>query len=140
MSEYKLVCGLNGASVFARGGGGGGHQKGKMMIDLIERLRNPTWADCTHDGIMEEAADEIERLQALTKWQPIETAPKDGTEILAYNRYGRMIVAWDDHDKWWVVRAEGEDVYGVDGWLIINVERIDGWKPLPEPPTEKADE
>lgn len=33
------------------------------MSDLVKRLRSPRIGDCTHDGVMEEAADEIERLR-----------------------------------------------------------------------------
>ena len=55
------------------------------MTDLIERLRIIAGDINNHDNYIEgfeidEAADEIERLRALTEWQPIETAPKEPLE------------------------------------------------------------
>ena len=35
------------------------------------------------------------------QWKPIETAPKDGTEIIVYDRHGNFVpwVYWDDEDE-----------------------------------------
>lgn len=60
-------------------------------------------------------------------WQPIETAPKDGTEILGIQYHGRFsdpgIVRWDDSDQeWWDMDA---DQYGFPTH----------WQPLPAPPS-----
>lgn len=70
-------------------------------------------------------------------WQPIETAPKDGTRVLVANSHG----AW---------MAEYSPVYGsgyrrATPWfsVMLNHEHIHGfarsgppthWMPLPEPP------
>lgn len=65
-------------------------------------------------------------------WMPIETAPKDGTEILGFGaasyrgkRYapGRHI-AWFDLGKWWGRDPDTEA--GLD--LMM-------WRPLPSPPS-----
>jgi len=66
-------------------------------------------------------------------WQPIETAPKDGTEILAYyGQEGRgqiLILAWDEN--WW---GPG------NGDWVLNGEKDYAtpthWMPLPAPPIE----
>lgn len=64
-------------------------------------------------------------------WQPIETAPKDGTKILGY----------DDGDILVMVFETDQD--GAGGWYIELSERAytdvpewtpTHWMPLPEPP------
>lgn len=53
-------------------------------------------------------------------WQPIETAPKDGTEILAFHRDGQSVAFWD-----------------LNMWMEANGEyRVTPthWQPLPAPP------
>lgn len=58
------------------------------------------------------------------QWQPIETAPADGTEFLAFSD-GSYDVAWCGRDK--------ED--GSPNWFNGDVSvRPTHWMPLPEPP------
>lgn len=64
-------------------------------------------------------AEKAERMN----WQPIETAPKDGTNVLLYREAGNMfIVGYFDHAHGWV-----------DGECIASVARPDYWCKL-EPP------
>jgi hypothetical protein len=113
------------------------------MSELIERLREE-WLQkatssftCQECGIQANFIDEIEnaldakdkRIEALEAggWQPIETAPKDGTEILGIQYHGRFsdpgIVRWDDSDQeWWDMDA---DQYGFPTH----------WQPLPATPS-----
>lgn len=61
------------------------------------------------------------------KWQPIETAPKDGTNILVYSEsIGRMI-AWYKFNN-----------YPFGDWVNLRFDIISPthWMPLPEPPKE----
>jgi hypothetical protein len=71
--------------------------------------------------------EEVERLRLATTWRPIETAPKDGTRIIASNEAGDVdAVHWVD-DVWWT------------GWVIYqhrgDVEELIPapvrWKPMP---------
>ena len=61
----------------------------------------------------------------MTEWQPIETAPKDGTEMLAFwNRSNVYGIASFDDGRW--ADETGE------------VSAPTHWMPLPEPPAEGA--
>ena len=59
----------------------------------------------------------------MTNWLPIDTAPKDGTEILASDYYTIEIVSWSVQQVWygWFDR-EGRIMF--PSW----------WRPLPEHP------
>lgn len=84
-----------------------------------------------------------------TEWKPIETAPKDGTKVLA-SRHDYLwpeVVYWQEYDA--ETREEtGEDGYwAFAGELLANVaDPFDAdtlpthWQPLPEPPQPKDTE
>ncbi len=84
------------------------------------------------------AADEIERLHALTEWRPIETAPRDGTPMLLF-----------------LATPSRQDVAGGSLWLSVVIGDLQGpenhvispfgdhvgithWMPLPAPPEEEG--
>lgn len=58
------------------------------------------------------------------EWQPIYTAPKDGTRILVHGNYGFAIANWagDNYPHWVDCDGRMED------------EACTHWMPLPEPP------
>lgn len=73
------------------------------------------------------------------EWQPIETAPKDGTRILLVTTYGAVIIGR------WSEEASGENCQNFPGWQIVDcddcfysrAERTASyWMPLPAPPTD----
>lgn len=65
-------------------------------------------------------------------WQPIETAPKDGTAILVSE--GRFIhcVEWNDEYEWWAVDDNKLGPFRLRGTAPTH------WMPLPPPPIEQA--
>ncbi len=72
-------------------------------------------------------------------WQPIETAPRDGTEILAWGSLSReqhlAIVVWQkltSLDGWWWVCQDAEN-YGWSNYKPTH------WQTLPDPPKERRD-
>lgn len=79
--------------------------------------------DKLHEVIKEKQA-RIDELEAQTQWLPIETAPKDGTRILAatfHNYY--VVVFWDpDLEEW------KDDVEEIDRYPKC-------WQPI-KPPRE----
>lgn len=73
---------------------------------------------------------EVGRLREMTEWQPIETAPKDGSKILAWFADGDYsIIYWGAYDGSWVQSLPGlgsDSGYSPDTFIH--------WMPLPEPP------
>lgn len=74
-------------------------------------------------------------------WRPIETAPKDGTPILAIDMTAKepepLIVQFgvrysDAEDPWEIYVGDSDGDRGDIGWLPYATH----WMPLPEPPTE----
>ena len=63
----------------------------------------------------------------MTMWQPIETAPKDGSFILLATPKGRIA------DGFW------SPVYGVWSWPYVMIEPTH-WMPLPERPNAQGEE
>lgn len=59
------------------------------------------------------------------KWRPIETAPRDGAEILTYRGDGLMAVAsyWQSERVWTI--SDGMDICNVTHWM-----------PLPDAPNK----
>lgn len=69
-------------------------------------------------------------------WQPIETAPRDGTRVLLYCAGGDIaaaeyVVASDGFAGWEVSHTETSAIY-----LAV---RATHWMPLPPPPTPSAE-
>jgi hypothetical protein len=82
---------------------------------------------------------EYVRADLAPSWQPIKTAPKDGTEIILLTRKGICRGKWDVVDfgeypldpvyKWWV---NSDDVF----WFEEPYDEPTHWMPLPAPPAE----
>lgn len=91
------------------------------------------------------------------QWQPIETAPKDGTWIVAvrpkctFGRWDRVvIVCWSDDFKKWIWPDSQFDVYADDineaddegryTYDPFQSDQFTHWMPLPAAPTTEAGE
>lgn len=81
------------------------------------------------------------RADLVPQWQPIDTAPKDGTAVLvgcSYFRHGKsqVTLAWHERGMW----AEG--MYwdeGEEKMVVAQCEfRPTHWMPLPTPPQPTA--
>jgi hypothetical protein len=113
---------------------------------LIERLRDVA-GELSSYGVPRsavhalcDAADALARLSLPPEWQPIESAPKDGTRILvAFRRIGIHAVSWEEAInglEGWCVNDEKHGPYSLRGYLD---EDILGWMPLPAPPQLPGD-
>lgn len=104
---------------------------------------------CFYDTFMEAESQEdvngewvkYEDYAAATQWQPIETAPKDGTDIITYRDSATVPIVrgafWldsDEHTKtpkgWYHSRNS------VGFYLLEDINAPTHWMPLPQPPTK----
>lgn len=84
--------------------------------------------------------------ETVSDWQPIETAPRDGTDILGYSTeedddLNPQIIKWKDGG--WVISWDHTHMTGMkyynlpDGRIIYtgHGQLPTHWMPLPEPPS-----
>ena len=122
------------------------------MIDLISRLRKAAHIEPEEVAeLMEEAAAALE----AARWQPIETAPRDGTEVLVLLNVASVDVAhiaWFNSEEEWersgqYCASPGETKEEYIGWWSytrgsVTQEKLGEyrtpthWMPLPAPPKE----
>jgi hypothetical protein len=80
----------------------------------------------------------------MTEWQPIETAPKDGREVLLFGIWAGEIHGLNADPTIAVGAWQGgkSDYQGDDFWALTGGDvyacwmRPTHWMPLPEPPQE----
>lgn len=74
----------------------------------------------------------------MSAWQPIETAPKDGTQILAW--FGVLIgvrqVAWEETRCGLTIWAVDDGKFGPYALRGYSDPFPTKWRPLPKPPKE----
>lgn len=92
------------------------------MTDLRDKIHDVVAYLCGGPDEAYAIADSIMAL--LPGWQPIETAPKDGTRVLLYRPGEQIIGYWwrGADDEYWNA-ARGLEFYGPTHW-----------RSLPEPP------
>lgn len=73
----------------------------------------------------------------MGEWQPIETAPKDGRDILAWCS-GYHVATWFDC---WRYDSRHPEAEHDGGWVIGGgyVIKPTAWQPLPAPPASERD-
>lgn len=79
---------------------------------------------------IEELEAKLARLREAQGWRPIETAPRDGTRIMAYEPSADS----KNHEIWWEDDCGGPFQGWTDDW--DTEPEPTHWMPLPEPPQE----
>ena len=100
------------------------------MADLVETpMSVMRQGYAAHEEITRLRA-EVERLRAEAEWQPIETAPKDGTRILVASKMGGVYLV-----SWW----KGKRTARWDNGARPLYSTPTHWHPLPAPPENSQD-
>lgn len=94
--------------------------------EMVERLAR---AICFHHTYAHEARAAIEAI--ITGWQPMETAPRDGTRVLLSRhpeivRNGKLVVIGE-------YTCTGSRRWNIGNGQYVRCERFNGWMPLPAP-------
>ena len=98
----------------------------REKIPRVEEINDQleVWVDDAEKEL-EALKARIAELEALTTWQPIETAPKD-VEILVEDDDGVIHHVEMENGVWVSLSNKLEEVYGIVNWMQ-----------LPKPPEEK---
>jgi len=111
------------------------------MTDAREKAIEAAWEAAGKYGVQlrENLIEDAIAAYEAALWQPIETAPKDGSFV---------IVASSDSSFGWVRGfARWASVAGIDGWISYGAFDPPGnlglghpthWRPIPVPPTSGA--
>ena len=108
------------------------------LFGLLDAAIQPSWSDPdekTHERRLNDALAAM----IVSPWQPIETAPRDGTKILvSHPDMGVEITEWYEITQTNYVELEGglyqkERAIFYAGWNN-NGHHATHWQPLPEPP------
>lgn len=100
------------------------------LQDLVGAIADPTSQRSIPDALMEaRAALTAQPAPSVSPWRPIETAPRDGTLIVALTPAPQFVRWWTDLDGY------GEDYpwVGRDG-CAYKVSQVIHWMPLPAAP------
>lgn len=63
----------------------------------------------------------------MSEWQPIETAPKDGSYVLVWAESGHEFARWFRAGECWIRAEDMQNLWGEDAPTH--------WMPLPAPPS-----
>lgn len=122
----------------------------KHNNDLVKRLRDLAGDDYLpedSDAIMREAVNEIERLRQATRWQPMETAPKDGSPFWGKLGDDAIRVFWHSGFKEFISSFRRSEltpgmIFEETGATCNDhspvIRKIEAWMPLPSPPAEQS--
>ncbi len=89
-----------------------------------------TNAELRRDLHRYENAHAVLTAMAQQRWLPIESAPKDGTNVLLLNRKGNIAAGLWQQESWWLRGGSYPNAFFNDHHGPTH------WQPLPPPPEE----
>jgi hypothetical protein len=111
----------------------------RLVADDWDRLDWNSYEGNYVEDLAEDIAQALLAERQSDRWLPIETAPKDGSDIIVYNPSGEGIVgeAYYSNDNgrggwWWAGTYEGEHM---EEPMHIRNAWPTHWQPLPAPPS-----
>ena len=110
------------------------------MLDQAKMNSKSMWKTKVESAESRIAAleNELAELRASTAWRPISQAPKDGSEILLFEKYGTapFVGYWSPRIGRWEASTEHYSVNG-DACIFTSCLQSDilHFMPLPKPPT-----
>ncbi len=104
-------------------------------ISELQRINAMLENDC---NMLSLDRQELQERLAGYEWQPIETAPKDGTQFLALKIGFEPAIAHWESDKWLHTTEEDhcEELCWDGARLVFYTPEV--WMPLPKPPAKEG--
>lgn len=106
------------------------------LTDALTDLNTARQDNASFGPELKRLTAENEKLRAALQWQPIETAPKDGTPILAREK-GAGPAVYMMCAMWSGSELEGWRIPGARGWTNARWFHPTHWMHLPPPPALK---
>lgn len=78
----------------------------------------------------QDAVEKWNDVSSVSVWRPIDTAPKDGTKILANTYKGAAVILWDSEEACWCFVSQAIPCYA-----FLKSTAPTHWMPLPSPPS-----
>jgi len=101
----------------------------KTDADYYQKLFDHMLNEHNLTLVCNEMAEILRIVREMGQWQPIETAPKDGTPILIFTERGQYVADWAEFEiEYWHVHDGKFEPRPVRGPAPTH------WIPLPDPP------
>ena len=101
----------------------------ELAAELEASIEREQEAGAEDQGTLDACREAARRLR--NPWRPMSTAPKDGTQILLYDKYRTYYAGNWSPDGWTTERSD---------LMYPDCEDYEGWTPLPAPPAKSEAE
>lgn len=108
--------------------------QGDWTVECANPVRRSNHPECCARGPFAKTMEDAVKFwdeRASEEWRPIETAPMDGTVVVARFKGDRRVAYYDTHEEWW------RDVYS--GCSMSGGRAPTHWQPLASLPGEQGE-